>query len=716
VGGRLAGKSLLWRHGLAALVASAAVAALISTPAEARTTDSPSRLTDPAQIETLAADAYKWAVASEYVYRFENYNNLVTAPVNAWGGGQTAAAWNNNATNAGNASVLYLQALLDLSGKKHRGGTKELVLTVPPSASNYYVVNLLDAFINTVGSIGTRTTPSKSEQTYLLAGPTSKYAHRKTARIKGFTYRVLPFDTNLGWILTRIRADTLVPASDPRSAASILTNVVKRFAISTRADFEAAGHKPDYFQPGRYTPTQKQVGLAAQWQNTPTSAIAFFGQAGESLTQSPLPKKQTGLNGTALRALPSWIFPQADATRRYFNPSYRQAGTLARFKPLGLTGDGFRIPGNWGPDQVNALQAGYEDGQQQLQAYSTMLNATPETNFWSYLNDGVGTYPNTSDGYQNRATAVIQGGSANPPVDAVYPTINNLDGTNATQLDGNNTYKLTFLPAVTDPAALPVVGTLPPTVNGSDGNPLGLWSVHVYHLDSTQVAAPFISQATVQNTAYSSADIAVTAVDAATDTITVEPSAWGPLVASSPILFDSSAAQYGLTPGVPYYVANTPTAQSSPTTYSFKVSTTWKQPLSAAHVPIQGRNGAPGPIVDLINPGGSVVLKWGPIQPVTQLGSQQLSSGRLVKNDDGSVTIWIAPTLPAGAPETNWIPTPSSSYFGGIYPGVAVPTQIRLITRIYYPTPGSNTTASILSPPNGSARATWVTPALVKVP
>jgi len=111
-----------------------------------------------------------------------------------------------------------------------------------------------------------------------------------------------------------------------------------------------------------------------------------------------------------------------------------------------------------------------------------------------------------------------------------------------------------------------------------------------------------------------------------------------------------------------------------------------------------------------------VVLKWGPIQPVTQLGSQQLSSGRMVKNADGSVTIWIAPRLPAGAPETNWIPTPSSSYFAGIYPGVAVPTQIRLITRIYYPTPASNTEASILSPPNGSAGATWVTPALVKVP
>ncbi len=109
------------------------------------------------------------------------------------------------------------------------------------------MVNLLDDFINTVGSIGTRTTPSARAQTYLLAGPTSRYAHKRSVRIHGFTYRVMPYDTNLGWILIRIRADTLVPASDPASAASILKNVVERFAMTSLAKFEASGHRPKYF-------------------------------------------------------------------------------------------------------------------------------------------------------------------------------------------------------------------------------------------------------------------------------------------------------------------------------------------------------------------------------------------------------------------------------------------------------------------------------------
>lgn len=709
----------LWRYRFG--IAWAAVLGVVSMSALAPSSavGSVSPLTDPSKIEKLAADAYVWGLPAEFVYRFEKYNDLVTAPRNTLGGGTAAAAWNNNATNAGDASVLYLNAMIDLSGRKGRGGTKELVLTVPPSKRNYYVVNLLDDFINTVGGIGTRTTPSTRAQTYLLAGPTSRYAHKRIVRIHGFTYRVLPYDTNLGWILIRIRADTLVPASDPASAASILKNVVERFAMSTLARFEARGHRPKYFQPNQYTPTKGQIERAAKWHNAPTKAVAFFKQMGESLRLNPLPTATTGLNGIPLRTLPSWISPQSRARTRYRNPSYPQQRTLVLFKPLGLTADGFRIPSNWRLTQIRALQAGVAAGQKKINGLLSAGIASQATNYWNYLNHDVGNYPNTPQGYQYRAAIVFAGGSANLALDAIYAQINNLDGTSATQLDGNNTYKLTFTPPVTNPATLPVVGSLPPTVNDSQGNPRGFWSIHAYQTDVTQSAAPFITQASVLNTAYSTADIPVTAVDSSTDTVTVQASAWGPLIASSPIVFGSTAAQYGLTPGVPYYVATAPTRQTDPTTktttYSFKVSTIWKQQLSAANVPIQGNTGTPGPIVQLTNPGGPVSLQWGPIQPVSQLGSQQLTSGKLVRNADGSVTIWIAPTLPAGAPATNWLPTPSSAYYASIYPGISVPTQIRPLMRIYYPTPGSNTQASILPPPNGSMGATYVFPALPNV-
>jgi hypothetical protein len=706
------------------MLASAAVAGVISTGvlAPSSAVGSVSPLTDPQQIEKLAAGAYVWGVAPEFVYRFSNYNELVTAPRNTLGGGGAPAAWNNHGTNAGDASVLYLNAFLDLSGQQRRGGTKELVLTVPPAGTNYYIVNVLDAFINTLGSIGTRTTPSTRAQTYLLAGPTSRYARQRIARIRGFTYRVMSFDTNRGWMLIRVRADSLAPAGDPASVASIRTSVVERFALSTLAQFEAHRHQPNYFVPGTYTPSRVRVRRAAKWHTAPTRAVAFFKQMGEALRLNPLPNARTGLGGIPLSTLPSWVVPQPGATTRYRNPSYPQQRTLARFKPLGLTANGFRIPRNWGPTQINALQTGYRNGQQQINNLVASSKVTKATNYWAYKNSEIGNYPNTATGYLNRAFATVAGGGANIPLDAVYAQSNNLDGRPASPLDGNHTYKLTFTPPVSN-APLPVVGSRPPTVNDSHGNPRGFWSITVYQPDTTQSAAPFITQASVLNTTYSTANIAVTAIDTFRNTITVKPSPWGPLVASTPILFGPTAARYGLRPGVPYYVATTPRRGFNPrtnsTTYSFRVSAKWLQNLSADNVPIQA-TGHPGHVVNLTNRGGTVNLRWGPIQPVSQLGSQQLTSGRLAKNADASVTIWIAPTLPAGAPATNWIPTPSTAYYANIYHRISVP-RIRLMIRTYYPTPGSDTEASILPPPSPlpppyrGLNATYVFPLLEQV-
>jgi hypothetical protein len=219
---------------------------------------------------------------------------------------------------------------------------------------------------------------------------------------------------------------------------------------------------------------------------------------------------------------------------------------------------------------------------------------------------------------------------------------------------------------------VPVVGTLPPTKNDLQGNPKGFWSVTVYQPDASESAAPFLPQTSVLNTAYSAANIDVTAVDPSAGTIRVKPSAWDSLIKSMPIMFGPTAAQYGLTPGQPYYVASTPTSAIDSTpkrrTYTFTLSTEWKQKLSKDDVPIQDSGKPVGP-VQLTNPGGPVNLQWGPVQPVSQLGSQQLASGKLVRNLDNSVTIWLAPSLPMGAPPTNWIPTPSTSYYSNIYSG-----------------------------------------------
>lgn len=682
-----------------------------------------STLTDPARIRSLAAKAYRWGLPAEFVYRFSRYNYLATAPRNKLGGGRAAAAWNNNATNAGDASVVYLNAMLDLSGDPSRGHTRELVMTVPPSRDDYYVANLLDSFVNTVGSIGTRTTPSTAAQTYLVAGPTSQYAHRRKVTINGFTYRVMTMDTNLNWLLIRIRADTLVDPASPASARSVIDHVVAGFALQSLRSFERSHHQPRYFEPG-YTPTAWQRTTAQKWHNTPTKATTFFEQMGRSLRISPLPTRSTGLNGTPLEALPAWVIAQPGAKKIYRYPSYGQRKSLERFARLGLTERGFRVPSNWGEAQLEALQDGFELGQQRIARAATAVGVSSSTHYWSYLNDDIGSYPNSPAGYLMRAIVVLAGGSANLPEDAVYAQLNEYvdpDGV-AEGLDGNNTYTLTFTPPV-DGALVPADGILPPMVTGPDGNPKGFWSIHAYATDASQAAAPFITQASVLNTAYSDADLAVTAVDAVADTVTVTPSDWGPLVRSSPVLFGSTAGSYGLQPNTPYYVASVPTettADGIVTSYTFQVSATWQQEWEAteAHpVPIQGTGGEPGDVVPIDDPGDAVDLAWGPVQPVSQLGSQQITSGRLATNPDGSVTIWIAPTLPDGAPMTNWLPTPSTAYNESVYGanGTSMATSIRPMMRMYYPSPGSDTQPSILPPPSGASTATYVLPPLAKV-
>jgi hypothetical protein len=274
---------------------------------------------------------------------------------------------------------------------------------------------------------------------------------------------------------------------------------------------------------------------------------------------------------------------------------------------------------------------------------------------------------------------------------------------NPSPFDGNHTYELTFMPPTSSNPTLPVVGIYPPMVSDSSGNPKGFWSISVYATDPTQGAAPFIAQTSVLNTSYSTADTPVRSVDAAADSMTVSAPNWGTLVASTPILFGENATAYGLTPGTVYYVASVPTANADNTTYTFQISEQWLQPLSAGNVPIQGPGGEPGPIVDLTSPVGAGALTYGMVKPVTQLGSSQLAANQLERNADGSLTMWFGPTRPAGAPASNWIPTPSTAYYSTLYPNTDVSTAFQLTLRMYYPTPG-NEPPSILPCTQACAR------------
>lgn len=152
---------------------------------------SPRTANNPAIIAALAAKAYIWGLGPEYIERFSQYNTSIGAHFNNFKYGAVPGAWNNEATNAGDASVLYV------SGFVNFGKARELVLTVPPSRDQYYIAAYMDAYANSIGSIGTRTTPSDSQTSYLLVGPNSRYANRKSVYIHGHQYPVMASDTDI---------------------------------------------------------------------------------------------------------------------------------------------------------------------------------------------------------------------------------------------------------------------------------------------------------------------------------------------------------------------------------------------------------------------------------------------------------------------------------------------------------------------------------------
>ncbi len=667
---------------------------------------------NPAIITALAAKAYVWGLGPEFIERFSTYNTIVGAPFNAFKYGSVPAAWNNEATNAGDASVVYVSGFVNFDKNP------ELVLTVPPSKNQYYVVAYMDAYVNTMGSIGTRTTPSDATTSYLLVGPKSRYANKKTAKIHGYEYPVMASDTQINWFLIRVLTNTLIEASDPTSVPNVVGNVEEEFALNTLEEFEAHGNAPVY--PASYVlgpPTPEQISEAAPYQSTPEKAVDFFAQVGNAVATNPIPNRFIGLSGTPLSDLPTWVVPQYGAKTIYVAPSSGQKHIFDSFAPIGLTEKGFRIPADWGTLQKEALQAGYKLGQDILQQFIAKAATSPSTNYWGIVNDPVGTYPSDLKGYLYRSLIVVEGGVANIGLDAIYPTLTG----NPTALDGNHTYKLTFMPPAFSNPTLPAVGIYPPMVSDSMGNPKGFWSIHVYATDPTQAAAPFIAQTSVLNTSYSTADTTVLSVDTATNSMTVKAPNWGTLVASTPILFGANAAAYGLKPNQVYYVAGTPTPNSNDTAYTFQISAKWLQRLSTGNVPIQepqSTNGKPGPIVKLLSPSGAGTLNYGMVKPVTQLGSSQLAADQLARNADGSLTLWFGPTLPDEAPPSNWIPTPSTAYYSPLYPGTPVSTAFQLTLRMYYPTPG-NEPPSILPCTQGCATVlpeSYIPPALELVP
>ncbi len=651
---------------------------------------------DPELIKNVAFAAYVWGVAPEFVYRWSQYQQLITSPVNSLTYGRNPPAWNNPGNiNAGNASVYYLNAVLDLS-------SSELVLTIPPSLPpNYFVAQFFDNFINTTSVIGSRTTPTDVNASYLVVGPKSPYAKLQKIRLKGQELRVIALDTPHGNLTIRVKTNPLAPPPDPYSNPMIYASVVKNFALNPLRDFlknKGPLYPTSYLLPSR----SEEVRMAAKpWANTPTTALGFFNHVALSLAINPFPTRTTGLSGTPIEKLPTWVVPQSHPNATYFAPSFGQQPTWTLFKTIGLGSRSFKPPSFWGDKQLTALEEGFKSGVLAINQLVATAHASTSSNYWQYLTDNIGTYANNPIGYLYRAVAVTAGGFANLPEDAVYAQINTTDGSDV--LDGNNTYALTFKVPEASYSSMPISGIFPPLKLGKDGKPSGFWSLVLYQPDTSQSSAPFISQVSTTNTSYTRPDTgnAPTRVLSCNEdnSLTAEPSSWTTLVISTPIVIGANAGSCGLRSGLPYFIASTPTVNPQTGALTFKLSTQWQDDLEGG-TPIPN-SGKPGLIAN-ITPANRGLPNYAALQPVSQLGSMQIEADQLQSNPDGSYTLWMGPPqivdglwAPPIIPNayrpinaSNWIPTPSTAYLESIYgKDHTFNTTIRPMIRIYDPQP-----------------------------
>ena len=635
-------------------------------------------------------EALIWSYPLNQTYRLYNLNTITQAPVNSLFKPDFAASWlNKNSSPAPNASVLYIPSWLDLR-KVDEDDHGEQVLQLPTNPDDsYYILAVLDAYINTVGSFGPRTTPqpqgeSQSPKNILLVGPDSSYYGKniKEVTIQGTSLQVLQVDTSLAWITARIDTNTL--DADAMTATRAFINGTKDepgsgFQLTSLKEFKDSGIVP-YTAPISQ-PTSNQA-ASSQWGEIPTQATVFFTQVSEALALSPVPSElDVSLTPPSYQI---WIGNQntlQNSDTSYQPPSALKPEDLAalnkRFATIGLNlNTGFSQPSNWTDQEKVVFQQSYRYGLNLLDKATTALVEGNEgiNNGWNITNENIGVYPNTWSSWLVRAGVAVQGGAANIPDDAVYPT---------TEIDNEgNSLTSTFNYRI----AMPATAGQPPLETETYAPAQGFWAFTIYQPNPGNAYQPFLIENAIQNTAYSPINSTATLTSDGR-LRTAKPGNWNRSTAvGTALLTGPSIEVNGIDANTIYYVKK---AEEVGDELLFTLSSDYQPVFASNGIPIGGA-GSPGTELSLSgSPGSSLSFGW--INPVAQLGSSQLAGNSSATNTlaterDGSIDLSLSSLAPQ-ANVQNWLPTPLTSGSGSSNPRNA--SEFQVMARYYWPTTGN---------------------------
>lgn len=651
--------------------------------------------------------AYVWATAYEMTYRTTQLDATLFEGVgtNKFFKADFVANWlSQGSAPAPNNTALYTIAWLDLKGE-------DQVLSVPEiDYPNYYIMQLMDSAVNAVASIGPRTLPAYGEaQDFLIVGPDSQYYDQNIWSVDIDTEegsKTLPLirsGNNTTWVVMRQFVNSL-DVESIKDVYEINTGSESEgggFQLASLSTYQSEGSVP--WEEPNSTLDYEEFNLLVYGSAPNRSAVRFFRQAGKGFRKNPLPSHVNYGEEETNVSIPSYTLwqgtrnPDQEEDRYplddWFEPSSMRAPNqkrvLKKLSSIGLTEKGF-LPTFDTSDQdvaslAHAFRSAYRDALNWLQDYSqTAITGRRRTNYWGPNNVGLGAYDNDDQGFVTRAIAVIEGGSANVPVDATYPTAN-VDSDNKDLISTYN-YSLT-IPAN---SRIETVSEEEPSAQ-IIGPASGVSSFSIYQVNDGYAYSPNIIPNSINNLHYTPVDTV-----ARFKRQRLDGEVFLTLEVDTPYLFNGDASlgmafvfgrggeRYGLESNSIYYLKDY-VYKDNERRIRFTFSDIYEFDYNPAG--IEGTAGIPKPGSGTV---GSVVVpdashgdrvSLGFVNPVGTLGDFQLSvnnpeTGELVETDSNYVFELDATKASIENP-SNWLPSP--------YASTKEASGFQVMARYYYP-------------------------------
>jgi hypothetical protein len=372
------------------------------------------------------------------------------------------------------------------------------VLTVPDtqyqpdtadSRGTFNVIQLLDAYTNVVESFGTRTDGSNSGGNFLIYGPD----YDTTLPLPDGIIQQVGVETNQAWLIGRMAVDAYAenkllghPKSeyqekiDPNSVVDLTLTRGRehtyKYGLTPLESFEQGDITATEKDPYPYTDPR---GPEPLWDDMALVNFPMFGDYvtdDNGSTQHWTPHDILTYLGKSIAPDSMLDYtpppPPGDPTPDPPPPPYANRTIFKEFESIGLTVGQYHPP----PVTLGNVNDGVYAAAEFMGYLAKNLNKIPTDpsnpyadSPWTVQTD-LGSYDTDPGGWINAAVVAAVGLGANWPDDGIYP-VTDVDGDGNT-LNGKKDYSLTF------PA-----GELPPVIEDDSKNPLGFWSLTIYHED-----------------------------------------------------------------------------------------------------------------------------------------------------------------------------------------------------------------------------------------